>query len=163
MKKMTATIGLAAAEGVRAAGDGSLHFAGATSSVPVRVVARDGWRVNGRKSMSFVRTAGQSGSFRVRSVLGEDEAEIPHHDCDFTFSATTNHFPPAVSAIPAMERIVSLYALPQTGAWVSASASLEVVSNGVHKIVRTWLPCRECAVRRYRPARREHPRRRTAR
>ena len=166
MKKMTATIGLAAAimppaapaagpatnsfvvveaEGVRAAGDGSFHFAGATSSVPVRVVARDGWRVEGSKSVSFVRTAGQSGSFRVRSVLGEDEAEIPHHDCDFTFSATTNHVPaPAVSAIPAMERIVSLYALPQTGAWVSASASLEVVSNGVHKIVRTWLPCAGC-------------------
>ena len=31
---------------------------------------------------------------------------------------------PVVSAIPAMERMVAMYALPQTGAWVSASASV---------------------------------------
>jgi len=31
---------------------------------------------------------------------------------------------PSVCAVPAMERIVSLYAQPQTGAWVSASASV---------------------------------------
>ena len=77
------------------------------------------------KSVSFVRTAGQSGSFRVRSVLGEDEEEITHHDCEFIPNASTNHVPaPSVCAVPAMERMVAMYALPQTNALVSAAASV---------------------------------------
>ena len=63
--------GVVEAEGVRI-GDGDvIHFANATSATPVRVTARTGWRVNGQKEISFVRSANESGSLHLVSVLME--------------------------------------------------------------------------------------------
>ena len=137
------------ADGVSVANDGAFHFANVTSSIPVTVTARSGWKVNGRSSFSFVRAAGEDGVLKVTSKLGEDEEHIPYADCTFPREVVTNHLSaPVVRAIPAHERLLSMYARPETNVFVSASAHLETVSNGVHEIITTWLPCPECGLHR---------------
>ncbi len=133
------------APGVRAAGDGRIHFSNATSPVPVRVDARVGWRVDGRRSVSFVHRPGERGAFRATSVLGEDEEHIPYEDCVFSCTVVTNHVSaPKIRATVSEEKIVRLYALPETNTEVSVSSAVEVVTNGVHVIVTTWHPCPIC-------------------
>ena len=130
---------------VRAAGDGRIHFSNATSPVPVRVDARVGWRVDGRRSVSFVHRPGERGAFRASSVLGEDEEHIPYEDCVFSCTVVTNHVSaPKIRATVSEEKIVRLYALPETNTEVSVSSAVEVVTNGVHVIVTTWHPCPIC-------------------
>ena len=133
------------APGVRAAGDGRIHFSNATSPVPVRVDARVGWRVDGRRSVSFVHRPGERGAFRATSVLGEDEEHIPYEDCVFSCTVVTNHVSaPKIRATVSEEKIIRLYALPETNTEVSVSSAVEVVTNGVHVIVTTWHPCPIC-------------------
>ena len=133
------------APGVRAAGDERIHFSNATSPVPVRVDARVGWRVDGRRSVSFVHRPGERGAFRATSVLGEDEEHIPYEDCVFSCTVVTNHVSaPKIRATVSEEKIVRLYALPETNTEVSVSSAVEVVTNGVHVIVTTWHPCPIC-------------------
>ena len=134
------------AEGVRAAGDGSLHFANATSPVPVTVTARPGWKVNGRRSLSFVHRPGATDVLLVASVMGEDDTHVIGRDCTFA-SATpeTNHVSkPIVQVIPAADRLLAMYALLETNVLISASATWKTVSNGVHRIIHRWDPCPEC-------------------
>ena len=37
-----------------------------------------------------------------------------------------------------------MYALPDTNVLVSASAACETLSNGLHEVTTTWLPCPVC-------------------
>ena len=134
---------VAEADGVRMASDGSIHFA-RRSPVSVKVTARPGWKVNGRRSLRFVRSSGESGTLRVTSVLGEDGEHVPYRDCTFDCTLATNHLSAPVIRADAPERILAMYALPASNAFVSASATSTLVSNGVHEIVRTWTPCPEC-------------------
>ena len=141
---------VAEADGVRMASDGSIHFA-RRSPVSVKVTARPGWKVNGRRSLRFVRSSGESGTLRVTSVLGEDGEHVPYRDCTFDCTLATNHLSAPVIRADAPERILAMYALPASNAFVSASATSTLVSNGVHEIVRTWTPCPECGAERDPP------------
>ena len=134
---------VAEADGVRMAGDGSIHFA-RRSPTSVKVTARPGWKVNGRRSLRFVRSSGENGTLRVTSVLGEDGEHVPYRDCTFDCTLATNHLSAPVIRADAPERILVMYALPASNAFVSATATSTLVSNGVHEIVRTWTPCPEC-------------------
>ena len=131
-------------DGVRIADDGSIHFPNAKSPVAVEVTARPGWKVNGRGSVSFTRAPGARGALRVTSALGEDGAHVPYEDCEFGFSAETNHLAAPSIRAAAEGRMLAMYALPQTNVLVSVSATCETVSIGVHEIVTKWLPCPGC-------------------
>ena len=137
------------AEGVRI-GDGDvIHFANATSATPVRVTARTGWRVNGKKEISFVRAANESGSLHLVSVLGEDETHIPYEDCTFDYTVATNHvLAPKITASASPAQQIALYASPETSAEVPASANVTLLQEGEHEIVTTWKPCPRCGATR---------------
>ena len=130
-------------EGVRVADDGSVHFPNAKSPVSVEVTARPGWKVNGRKSLSLTRAPGEGGTLRVTSDLGEDSEHVPLEDCHFEPLVSKRHAPPGIRA-NAPGRLVLMYALPESNILVSASATCEVLSNGLHGVTTTWLPCSVC-------------------
>ena len=131
-------------EGVRVADDGSIHFPNATEPVAVEVTARPGWKVNGRKSLSLTRAPGANGTLRVTSDLGEDSGHVPLEDCQFDNVVSNAHIAPPGIKVVAPERLVLMYALPESNILVSASASCETLSNGLHEVTTTWLPCPVC-------------------
>ena len=136
-------------EGVCVADDGRIHFSGSESPVSVEVTARPGWLVDGRRSLSFVRVPGESRTLLVRSATLEDEEHVPLEDCDFDESFTNRHvLPPAIEMAGEGDRLLLVYAHPESNVLVSASASCEVVSNGVHEVEHIWLPCSECGSQR---------------
>ncbi len=136
-------------EGVCVADDGRIHFSGSESPVSVEVTARPGWLVDGRRSLSFVRVPGESRTLLVRSATLEDEEHVPLEDCDFDESFTNRHvLPPAIKMAGGGDRLLLVYAHPESNVLVSASASCEVVSNGVHEVEHIWLPCSECGSQR---------------
>ena len=131
-------------DGVRIADDGSIHFPNAKSPVAVEVTARPGWKVNGRKSLSLVRSPGDNRSLSVTSDLGEDSDHVPLEDCQFDSVVSNAHVVPPAISIEGGEGLIYMYALPESNVLVSASASCETVSNGVHEVTTTWLPCPVC-------------------
>ncbi len=56
---------------------------------------------------------------------------------------TNVHRPPAIG-VAVSERQLLMYALPDTNVLVSASAACETLSNGLHEVTTTWLPCPVC-------------------
>ena len=131
-------------DGVRIADDGSIHFPNAKSPVAVEVTARSGWKVNGRKAVSLTRAPGASGPLRVTSDLGEDSEHIPLVDCQFDSVVSNAHIAPPAIGVAVSERQLLMYALPDTNVLVSASAACETLSNGLHEVTTTWLPCPVC-------------------
>ncbi len=131
-------------DGVRIADDGSIHFPNAKSSVAVEVTARPGWKVNGKKSLSLTRAPGDNRSLSVTSELGEDSDHVPLEDCQFDSVVSNAHIAPPAISIEASEGLIFMYAQPESNVLVSASASCETLSNGVHEVTTTWLPCPVC-------------------
>ena len=131
-------------DGVRIADDGSIHFPNAKSPVAVEVTARPGWKVNGSESVSFTRAPGDGGPLLVTCDLGEGSYCIPLVDCQFGNDVSNRHVAPPAISIEGSERLIYMYALPGSNVLVSASASCETLSNGVHEIVTKWLPCPGC-------------------
>ncbi|MGN0844266.1 MAG: hypothetical protein ACI4QT_03490, partial [Kiritimatiellia bacterium] len=133
------------APGARMAEDGSIHFSNVISNIIVEVTARSGWLINGRKTVTIVRTPGSSGTLKVTSVLGEDETHIPYEDCSFSYEETTNHLvAPVVRVVPESMHLLKMYASPATHIPVSVSADWGLVSCGTNEIVRVWNPCPDC-------------------
>ena len=132
-------------EGARAAADGSIHFANATGPVSVEVTARPGWKVEGRPSLSTVHFPGGSETLRVTSDLGEDSGLVSFEDCQFGSVVSNRHVvPPGIGAEACEARILKLYVLPETNILVSEAATCETLSNGLHEVSTTWLPCGLC-------------------
>lgn len=97
-----------------------------------------------RQAVSLTRAPGASGPLRVTSGLGEDSEHIPLVDCQFDSVVSNAHIAPPAIGVAVSERQLLMYALPDTNVLVSASAACETLSNGLHEVTTTWLPCPVC-------------------
>ena len=131
------------AAGVRAADDGRFHLS-STSPVEVTVEARPGWRVDGRKSVTFTHVPGRANVLRLTSAQGEDDEHVRYEDCWWPSTVTNKHISAPVISAESDEHKLALYAVPSNGATFSVDASVTLVATGVHENVTIWQPCPVC-------------------
>ena len=128
------------ADGVRSAGETGFHTP-CSSGAGIEVEPREGWKLGGNSSVGD--DPGRK-FISVVSSLNEDSQQIWFDVCSFSYSMETNHAPvPAIRAVTQPKQI-ALYAVPEGNVRVSAAASVEIVSNGVHDVVRRWHACEGC-------------------
>ena len=108
------------------------------STDPIRVTARSGWLVNGRESVTLDPSSGTVGGLDVTSRLQEDSQHIHVFPC-VTDNAHARDIVISAQADPS--RLVAMYAVPDVGTVVSASASKRVVTKGLHHVTRRYSPC----------------------
>lgn len=108
------------------------------SADPIRVTARSGWLVNGRESVTLDPSSGTVGGLDVTSRLQEDSQHIHVFPC-VTDNAHVRDIVIGAQASPS--RLAAMYAVPEVGTVVSASASKRVVVKGLHHLTRRYSPC----------------------
>ncbi len=142
------------APGVRVTGTGDAGFhvsrVGVAKDAQVRVTARPGWRfASGKREIVFplatLTTSGPAPSrHKVRSDLGEDETEITWEDCTFAAAVRDVHVLKPDFKVHASDDVLRLYMAPDKDVFVSASASVEILSPGLHRRTTTYSPCPVC-------------------
>ena len=142
------------APGVRVtgAGDAGFHVSrvGVAKDAQVRVTARPGWRfASGKREIVFplatLTTSGPAPSrHKVRSDLGEDETEITWEDCTFAAAVRDVHVLKPDFKVHASDDVLRLYMAPDKDVFVSASASVDILSPGLHRRTTTYSPCPVC-------------------
>ena len=142
------------APGVRVTGTGDAGFhvsrVGVAKDAQVRVTARPGWRfASGKREIVFplatLTTSGPAPSrHKVRSDLGEDETEITWEDCTFAAAVRDVHVQKPDFKVHASDDVLRLYMAPEKDVFVSASASEEILSPGLHRRTTTYSPCPVC-------------------
>ena len=142
------------APGVRVTGTGDAGFhvsrVGVAKDAQVRVTARPGWRfASGKREIVFplatLTTSGPAPSrHKVRSDLGEDETEITWEDCTFAAAVRDVHVQKPDFKVHASDDVLRLYMAPEKDVFVSASASVENLSPGLHRRTTTYSPCPVC-------------------
>lgn len=142
------------APGVRVTGTGDAGFhvsrVGVAKDAQVRVTARPGWRfASGKREIVFplatLTTSGPAPSrHKVRSDLGEDETEITWEDCTFAAAVRDVHVLKPDFKVHASDDVLRLYMAPEKDVFVSASASVEILSPGLHRRTTTYSPCPVC-------------------
>lgn len=142
------------APGVRVTGTGDAGFhvsrVGVAKDAQVRVTARPGWRfASGKREIVFplatLTTSGPAPSrHKVRSDLGEDETEITWEDCTFAAAVRDVHVLKPDFKVHASDDVLRLYMAPDKDVFVSASASVDILSPGLHRRTTTYSPCPVC-------------------
>ena len=142
------------APGVRVMGTGDAGFhvsrVGAAKDARIKVTARPGWRfASGKREIVFplatLTTSGPARSrHRVWSDLGEDETEITWEDCTFAAAVRDVHEVKPDFNVHASDDVLRLYTAPEKDVSVSASASVETLSPGLHRRTTTYSPCPVC-------------------
>lgn len=142
------------APGVRVMGTGDAGFhvsrVGAAKDARGKVTARPGWRfASGKREIVFplatLTTSGPAPSrHRVRSDLGEDETEVTWEDCTFAAAMRDVHEVKPDFEVHASDDVLRLYTAPEKDVSVSASASVETLSPGLHRRTTTYSPCPVC-------------------
>ena len=139
---------------VMGTGDAGFHVSrvGAAKDAKVRVTARPGWRfASGEREIVFplvtLTTSGPAPSrHKVRSDLGEDETVITWEDCTFAAAVRDVHEVKPDFKVHASDDVLRLYTAPEKDVSVSASASVETLSPGLHRRTTTYSPCPVCKV-----------------
>ena len=95
--------------------------------------------------LATLTTSGPAPSrHRVRSDLGEDETEITWEDCTFAAAVRDVHEVKPDFKVHASDDVLRLYTAPEKDVFVSASASVETLSPGLHRRTTTYSPCPVC-------------------
>lgn len=122
-------------QGVSISQDGNIILDKSTSG-DIKVTARSGWLVNGRKSI-LIDTSSKI-RLEVTSQLGEDEEHV------HVYLSETNDVHSSdiiLGVLPKRDDLIAMYALPDTSSVVSVSSTHKVDKRGEHTNTTVYFPC----------------------